>query len=49
VSGVSYLHEKGKFHRDLKPESIFVTLDGTHKIGMCFFFFVTYHTNLHTV
>lgn len=33
LEGLSYLHRRGIVHCDLKPENLFITADGTLKIG----------------
>jgi len=33
VDAVAYIHSKGMHHRDIKPENIFLTNDGTLKLG----------------
>jgi serine/threonine protein kinase len=33
VNVVDHMHSKGVFHRDVKPENIFLTADGTMKLG----------------
>lgn len=33
VQGLAYVHSRGVVHRDLKPANIFITADGTPKIG----------------
>lgn len=33
VSAVEYLHSTGLYHRDVKPENIFLTQDGSMKLG----------------
>ena len=33
LKGLSYLHEQGLIHRDIKPSNIFITRDGTAKLG----------------
>jgi len=33
ADGLAYLHDRGILHRDLKPENVYVTAEGTIKIG----------------